>query len=148
MRVYLDVCCLNRPFDDQSQARIRLESEAVLLILLYCEIGRWDWISSDIIEWEIDKTNESDRKQELQLLVAQASHRVKLSEAIIARGTEIEACRIAGADALHIACAELGNASVLLTTDDILLKKAAVHAKRLRVTVANPLDWLKKMENV
>jgi len=33
MRVYLDVCCLNRPFDDQSQERIRVESDAVELIL-------------------------------------------------------------------------------------------------------------------
>ena len=33
MRVYLDMCCLKRPFDDQSQPRIHLESEAVLAIL-------------------------------------------------------------------------------------------------------------------
>jgi len=33
MRIYLDVCCLNRPFDDQTQERIHLESEAVLIIL-------------------------------------------------------------------------------------------------------------------
>jgi hypothetical protein len=26
-RIYLDVCCLNRPFDDQTQARIHLEAE-------------------------------------------------------------------------------------------------------------------------
>jgi len=32
-RLYLDVCCLNRPFDDQSQDRIRLEAEAVRVIL-------------------------------------------------------------------------------------------------------------------
>ena len=32
-RVYFDACCLNRPFDDQTQDRIRLESEAVLLIM-------------------------------------------------------------------------------------------------------------------
>jgi len=35
--VYLDVCCLNRPFDDQTQDRIHLESEAVLLILKHIE---------------------------------------------------------------------------------------------------------------
>jgi hypothetical protein len=33
MRVYLDMCCLKRPFDDQSQPRIHLESEAVLALL-------------------------------------------------------------------------------------------------------------------
>lgn len=32
-KIYLDTCCLNRPFDDQTQERIRLESEAVLAIL-------------------------------------------------------------------------------------------------------------------
>ena len=36
-RIYLDVCCLNRPFDDQSQPRIRLESETILIILAQCE---------------------------------------------------------------------------------------------------------------
>jgi hypothetical protein len=33
MRVYLDMCCLKRPFDDQSQPRVRLEAEAVLSLL-------------------------------------------------------------------------------------------------------------------
>ena len=28
MKIYLDVCCLNRPFDDHGQAKIYLESEA------------------------------------------------------------------------------------------------------------------------
>ena len=39
MRVYLDVCCLNRPFDDQSQDRIKLETDAVLSILDNCQTG-------------------------------------------------------------------------------------------------------------
>ena len=29
MRLYLDSCCLNRPFDDQNQLRVRLEAEAI-----------------------------------------------------------------------------------------------------------------------
>lgn len=33
MLIYLDMCCLKRPFDDQSQPRIRLETEAVLGLL-------------------------------------------------------------------------------------------------------------------
>ena len=49
MRIYLDVCCLNRPFDDQRQDRIHLESEAVLTILKHIESGKWKLISSDAI---------------------------------------------------------------------------------------------------
>lgn len=52
-RIYLDACCLNRPFDDQTQDRIRLEAEAVLLILAHIEAGDWDMIGSEALEFEI-----------------------------------------------------------------------------------------------
>lgn len=39
--IYLDVCCLNRPFDDQTQERIFLEAEAIRLILARCQSGEW-----------------------------------------------------------------------------------------------------------
>ena len=32
-KIYLDVCCLNRPFDAQSQPRIRLETEVTTEVL-------------------------------------------------------------------------------------------------------------------
>ncbi len=48
-KVYLDACCLNRPFDDQTQDRIHLEAEAVLLILTHVESGRWQWIGSEAL---------------------------------------------------------------------------------------------------
>ncbi|HUY33380.1 MAG TPA: hypothetical protein VMV69_11585 [Pirellulales bacterium] len=37
MRVYFDICCLKRPFDDQTQTRIHLESEALLSALQFAE---------------------------------------------------------------------------------------------------------------
>ena len=37
LRIYLDVCCLNRPFDEQTQDRVRLETEAILTILSHCK---------------------------------------------------------------------------------------------------------------
>ena len=33
MKIYMDVCSYNRPFDNQEQDRIYLEAEAVLSIL-------------------------------------------------------------------------------------------------------------------
>lgn len=50
MLIYLDVCCLNRPFDDQTQERIRLEAEAVLLILERCQAGTWWLLGSEAVE--------------------------------------------------------------------------------------------------
>ena len=66
MKIYLDVCCLNRPFDDHSQERIRLESEAVVAIL-----GRsktLTLLSSEIVDLEISKIPDEDRKQKVMLL--------------------------------------------------------------------------------
>ena len=40
MQIYLDVCCINRPFDDQNQDRIHLEAEAVISILKHIDEGR------------------------------------------------------------------------------------------------------------
>jgi hypothetical protein len=61
-RIYLDVCCLNRPFDDQRQDRIRLEAEAVLLIMGRCEAGAWQWLSSAVVEEEVNHTPSSERR--------------------------------------------------------------------------------------
>ncbi|ELR99612.1 hypothetical protein [Gloeocapsa sp. PCC 73106] len=66
LKVYLDVCCLNRPFDDQTQPRIRLESEAVTSILICCQSLKWELISSTVIESEIEQTPLSTRKLQLQ----------------------------------------------------------------------------------
>jgi hypothetical protein len=59
--IYLDACCLNRPFDDQTIDRVRLESEAVLLILKRIESDEWEWVSSEVLEFEINQTPDSDR---------------------------------------------------------------------------------------
>ncbi len=56
MRIYLDVCCLNRPFDDQTQDRIHLESEAVILILKRVRSGNWEWISSEAVDFAVRQT--------------------------------------------------------------------------------------------
>jgi hypothetical protein len=55
MKIYLDTCCLSRPFDDQTQERIKLESEAVLVVLARFERGDWEWFGSDVLMDEIDQ---------------------------------------------------------------------------------------------
>ncbi len=67
MKIYLDVCCLNRPFDDHHQERIRLESEAVIVIL-----GRPKTVtllSSEIVDLEISKIPDEDRKQKVIVII-------------------------------------------------------------------------------
>jgi hypothetical protein len=53
MKIYLDVCCLNRPFDDQAKDRIRLESEAILTIFNRSQTENWILIGRDILNVRI-----------------------------------------------------------------------------------------------
>ena len=70
MKIYLDVCCLNRPFDDQTQTRVHLEAEAVLAIIQAVEDGEWEWISSDAAAYEINKTPNEERQERLWSLAS------------------------------------------------------------------------------
>jgi predicted nucleic acid-binding protein len=141
-RIYLDVCCLNRPFDDQTQERIRLEAEAVLLVLGHLRAGDWRWLTSEAVSTEIDRAPDTGRRARLRMLTGDAHEVVSIGAAEAERARELLALGFRALDALHLSCAESGGAEVFLTTDDRLLRLAARVAGDLRVRVANPLVWL------
>ena len=53
MRVYLDNCCYNRPFDPQEQLRIRLETEAKLEVQSQMRLGILEYVWSDMLTGEV-----------------------------------------------------------------------------------------------
>ncbi len=145
MRIYLDVCCFNRPFDDCRQDRIRLESEAVKAIVQRIERGLWEGISSPIILFEVSKMPDKDRAIEVGLMVAKMRATVGLTNAVYIRARYLEELGFGGVDALHLACAESSNADVFLTTDDRLQKRAARCHQIIEIEVDNPLRWFERV---
>ena len=144
MNIYMDVSCLNRPFDDQRQARIRLEAEAVTVILQQLDAGRWRQISSEMAEIEIAAVTDSERRRRIAALLPVPHDRMRLSASMFRRAAKPGRLGFKPADALHVAAAEAGGADVLLTCDDRLCRLAARRAARLSVRLANPLTWLKE----
>jgi predicted nucleic acid-binding protein len=142
LRLYLDVCCLNRPFDDQRQDRIRLEAEAVLLIMGRCEAGAWQWLSSAVVEEEVNHTPSRERRSRVRQMLSGAHGTVALTDVAISRAQELKALGFRTYDALHLACAEQATVDIFLTTDDHVLCIATRHTAQLQVRVANPLVWL------
>ena len=55
MRVYLDNCCYNRPFDEQTQLKVRLETEAKMEIQTLMRVGAVEYVCSDMLMGEIAK---------------------------------------------------------------------------------------------
>ncbi|MEH2377758.1 MAG: PIN domain-containing protein [Nostoc sp.] len=146
--IYLDVCCLNRPFDDQeTQKRIRLETEAVLRILAIVQMGDWRLQGSETFDDELRKTPEGARKRQMQIWAALAMSKVDITQQIESRSRKLAQKGFKDYDALHIACAEAGKADVLLTTDDRMLRLAAKYKDLLQVRVENPLQWLREVTN-
>ena len=145
MRIYFDVCCLNRPFDDQAQDRIHLEAEAVIAILRHIEHHDWLLIGSGIINHEINKIPNDERKARLRSLIKDAGVFIAISQETHLRAIHIQKLGIRAHDALHVACAEQGKADVLLSTDDNFIKIAKRNLGEIGVEIENPLAWLQKM---
>ncbi|MTJ50690.1 PIN domain-containing protein [Dolichospermum sp. UHCC 0259] len=144
-RIYLDACCLNRPFDDQTQSRIYLETQAIITILNQCQLGNWKLINSSALIAELNQTPDIDRLQNVQKLLSLAKIKVINSPFIETRSAQLQQLGFPSYDATHIASAERSQADVFLTTDDRLLKKAKTNYQLINITINNPVQWLTEL---
>jgi len=145
MRIYMDVCCLGRPFDDLSQDRIYLEAEAVLSIISRCERGDWILISSGTIDFEIAQITDLGVQEQINTLYTSASEHKNVTQELIDRARKFQELNVKHFDSLHMAIAEGANADIFLTTDDKLIKRAQNTDAKIRVT--NPVTWLMEVTN-
>ena len=147
MKLYFDVSCLNRPFDDQNQTRIRIETAAITLIFERIDAGLWRQVSSEMAVIEIDAIADVDRRNRVLVLLPEFETIIRLSEATFQRAAELEAFGFKPADAVHVAAAEQAKVDVLLSCDDRLCRLAQRYRRDLQVEVTNPVDWLKEVGN-
>ena len=141
-RIYFDNCCLNRPFDDPAQDRIRLEVEAIAVIVGKVKRGEWVWVTSAILEAERTACPDNVKKALVSKMFELKFERVNLSRIDINRAGKLCALGLQEYDAFHIAAAERGQCDVFLTTDDRLIAKSRKLGKQIKIAVSNPVDWL------
>jgi predicted nucleic acid-binding protein len=122
-KVYLDVCVLSRPFDDQQQTRIHLETTAFELILAHIHAGELQIIASPVHEAEIRAIPDAQERQHLLLLLDETGSHIDFDlPRIRQRAEELATGSMGVADAAHVAFAEYAAAD-FVTVDDRLLKK-------------------------
>ena len=141
LRIYLDCCSLQRPFDDQRQPRIKVESEAILAILAIVEAQEIILLSSDALEYEISRIPNTTRRIESQALLKLSNEFVALSSIISVQANSFQARGIRPMDAIHLASADVAKADFFCTTDDKFLKVAQA-IPQLSCTVISVLDLL------
>lgn len=135
-RIYLDMCCFNRPYDDQSQTRIRLETEAKLLIQQKVKQGECAMLWSTTLDVECAKNPFEEHRMAIARWRSLAVELVYATYVVVAKAHEFALFGVSNYDALHIASAISGKADYFITTDDRLLKKMrGIH--EIRVMLPN-----------
>jgi len=122
-RIYLDVCALCRPFDDQTQMRIRLETDAVQFILSHVRSGNLTLVVSPAHGIEIRAIEERTEREHLLAMLRQIGRHVafdlKQARTLAEQLTQRD---LGPADAAHLAFAEEAKAD-FITCDDRLLRQ-------------------------
>jgi predicted nucleic acid-binding protein len=137
----------NRPFDDQSQMRIRLETTAITMIFALIEQGVFSACWSFVLDYENSRNPFAERRTLVQHLAQVCEATVEPDEQIRELAQSFtQNHQVRGRDALHLACADSAGCNYLVTCDDRLISQA----KRLRETgvltvpVINPIDLLRE----
>lgn len=144
MRVYLDCCSLQRPFDDRSQPRIAVEAEAVLVILALCESNRLKLTSSDALLFEISCIPDQDRKDSALAILKIAKEAVGLTTKTVSLARRFEALGLKPLDALHLAFASASKVDYFCTCDVKFLKKAKT-LEGINTKVVSPTELVMEL---
>ena len=141
MKIYLDNCCFNRPFDDQKQLRIKLETEAKLDIQERIVQGKLELAWSYILDFENEANPFEQRKLAIKDWKVHACVDADETKEILGTAERFERMGVRSKDALHLACAVAMKCEYFLTTDDQLVKKASGVTK---IKVTDPVSFIRE----
>ena len=140
MKIYLDMCCYNRPYDPQEQIKINLETQAKLYIQEMIKQGGVQLVSSYILDYEVSNVPAEDRKQTIKAFIDRYSSEYVGGEnhtVVEAKASEIMKTGVKEKDALHVASAILSGCGCFISTDRRLLKY-----KTEEIRMMNPTDFV------
>ncbi|MFQ6076015.1 MAG: type II toxin-antitoxin system VapC family toxin [Candidatus Bathyarchaeia archaeon] len=151
LRLYLDTNVLCRPFDDQTQARIREESEAFVRILEMVERHTATLISSDLLLLEVEIIRDLRKRERARCYLELCSEHVSTHEEIRGLAEKLERlCGLVGRDAYHVSSACYSNAEYFLTCDDRMLKRKKcaeylASKEGFKITMLNPIEFVEQV---
>jgi len=141
MRIYLDHCTYNRPFDNQNDIKNQLETSAKLYIQDQIRQGKYDLVWSYMSDFENANNPNIENKKSIQMWENISKYKCKSSENVLMLGSKIKKKGIRANDALHIACAIDSQCEYFITTDAGLTNKEIEG-----IIIINPIDFVRKME--
>jgi len=138
-RIYFDNCCYNRPFDDQSQIRIWLETDAKLYVQKLVKDQKLELVWSFVLDYENGFNPFADRREQIQAWRHLAVHYCGFSVQVAEKTKSLMQLGLKQVDASHIACAILSQADYFITTDKGVLNKNVSE-----IQVVNPITFIER----
>jgi predicted nucleic acid-binding protein len=146
--LYLDMNIYKRPFDDQRQMRIRLETVAITMIFASIDDGQLSACWSFVLDYENSRDPVPERREFVQYLSRCCETTIAPDESVreLARRLS-ETYQIRGRDALHLAIAETSGCDYLVTCDDRLVRQGERLQEQgvLTVHLINPVDFVQEV---
>ena len=139
LRVYLDNCCFNRPYDDQNNLLILLETEAKLFIQTLIHEGKLDLVWSFVVDYENNENPFIERMQNIATWKSFAVTDCDLCDTIADDARKLMQLGLHQKDATHIACALYAGSDFFITTDKKILNKSVSG-----ICLINPVDFVRR----
>ena len=143
MKIYLDNCCYNRPFDDQSQMRIRLETESKLYIQSGVREKKYSLVWSYMLDYENNENPYDEKRNAIAPWKEIADDYCPSSDDVFSLGSEIMKHGIKSKDALHLACAVISGCEYFISTDNKLTNKTTA-----KIKIVSPIDFIRETEDL
>lgn len=137
------MCALKRPFDDQSQGRISLETQAVMRILTAFSSGVVEPCHSAALVFENQQNPNPQRRLRAATLLESFGDAAVATDATFARAEDVRTLGFRDLDALHIAFAESQEADYFITADDEILKRR--DQTGLGVKILDPIELVAEL---
>ncbi len=144
MKIYMDTCSLQRPLDDKLQPRIALEAEAVLAVLALFDTGALTLVSSDVLNYEVNRNPHPQRHAFVSEILARTTEAILLSDTIEERAIEFQRRGFKTYDALHLASAESETVDYFCTCDDRFLRRAKAQTD-ITLKIVSPLELIQEI---
>ena len=141
MRIYLDNSCFNRPFDDQKQLRIKLETEAKLDIQRQISQRNLELTWSYILDFENEANPFDQRRLAIREWKKHAMVDTGETKEILEKAKRFHLIGIKSKDSIHLACAIAMRCTYFITSDDDLIKKAL---GVIKIKVTDPISFIKE----
>ena len=144
LNIYLDMCCYNRPYDDQSQLKITMETQSKLYIQDLIKKKELNLVSSYMLRYECNHNPFEMRRNTIFHFIDKYTFAyvgIEHQPQIESMAAEIMKTGIKFKDACHVASALYAQCNYFISTDIRLLKY-----QNPKIKMVNPIEFIIEME--